>query len=73
MRRPTPRAVLGRLATYSGKEQTYEKALAMDYRLMPEDLTWESMPPVLPNADGQYLPPMPAKFKIVDVTKMGQS
>jgi predicted dehydrogenase len=66
-------AVLGRLATYSGKEQDYEKAIAMDYRLMPENPTWDSQPPVLPDADGMYLPPMPAKFKVVDVTKIGQS
>jgi predicted dehydrogenase len=66
-------AVLGRMATYSGKEQDFEKALAMDYRLMPENPTWDSQPPVLPNAEGQYPPPMPAKFKFVDVTKLGQS
>ncbi len=66
-------AVLGRLATYSGKEQDYEKALALDYRLMPENPTWDSQPPVLPDADGMYLPPMPAKFKVVDVTKIGLS
>ncbi len=66
-------SVLGRLATYSGKEQDYEKALALDYRLMPENLTWESVAPVQPNAEGLYLPPMPAKFKVVDVTKISQS
>jgi len=66
-------AVLGRLATYSGKEQDYEKALALDYRLMPENPVWDSQPPVLPDADGKYLPPMPAKFRTVDVAKMGQS
>ena len=66
-------ATLGRLATYSGKQHSFEKALAMDYRLMPEDPTWDSTPPVLPNAEGQYPPPMPATYKIVDVTKTKQS
>lgn len=66
-------AVLGRLATYSGKEQDYAKALAADYRLMPENPTWESAPPVLPNAEGLYPAPMPASFKMVDVTKISQS
>jgi hypothetical protein len=28
---------------------------------------------VLPNAEGQYPPPMPATYKIVDVTKTAQS
>lgn len=66
-------AVLGRLATYSGKQWDYDKALAMDYRLMPDNPTWESVPPVMPNAEGQYPLPMPASFKVVDVTKIGQS
>jgi len=66
-------AVLGRLATYSGKQQDYAKALAMDYRLMPETVTWESTPPVLPNAEGLYSVPMPATYKVVDVTKIKQS
>ena len=66
-------AVLGRLATYSGKQQDYGKALAMDYRLMPENPVWDSTPPVLPDKDGNYPAPMPASFKVVDVTKLGQS
>jgi predicted dehydrogenase len=66
-------AVLGRLATYSGKQQDYAKALALDYRLMPENLTWESNPPVMPGKDGSYPLPMPASFKVTDVTKLGQS
>jgi myo-inositol 2-dehydrogenase / D-chiro-inositol 1-dehydrogenase len=66
-------AVLGRLATYSGKQQDYAKALALDYRLMPENLTWESTPPVMPDKDGNYPLPMPASFKVTDVTKLGKS
>jgi myo-inositol 2-dehydrogenase/D-chiro-inositol 1-dehydrogenase len=69
----TMAAVLGRLATYSGKQWSYDKALTMDYRLMPEDLTWESTPPVLPTAEGDYPPPMPATYRVVDVTKIGRS
>jgi hypothetical protein len=45
----------------------------MDYRLMPENLSWESTPPVLPNAEGLYPLPMPATFKVVDVTTIKQS
>jgi len=66
-------SVLGRLATYSGKQWDYGKALAMDYRLMPENPTWESTPPVLPGEDGKYALPMPATYKVVDVTKIGRS
>jgi predicted dehydrogenase len=57
-------AVLGRMATYSGKVQNFEKALALPYRTMPENLTWESTPPVVPDAEGNYPLPMPASFKI---------
>jgi myo-inositol 2-dehydrogenase/D-chiro-inositol 1-dehydrogenase len=66
-------AVLGRLATYSGAQQDYAKALAMDYRLMPENLSWEAAPPVLPDKDGRYALPMPASFKVMDVTTLGKS
>ena len=57
-------AVLGRMATYSGKEQGWEAALALPYRTMPENLTWDTKPPVEPDANGIYPLPMPATFKI---------
>jgi myo-inositol 2-dehydrogenase/D-chiro-inositol 1-dehydrogenase len=57
-------SVLGRMATYSGKEQRYDAALALDYRTMPEGLTWESTPPVMPDKDGNYPLPMPATYKM---------
>ena len=62
-------AVLGRLATYSGKTWNYQKALDLDYRTMPEDLTWETAPPVMPDKDGTYPLPMPATFKVTSVTQ----
>ena len=57
-------AVLGRTATYSGKPQDYKKLLAEDFNLMPDNLTWESTPPVVPDKDGNYPIPMPATYKI---------
>jgi myo-inositol 2-dehydrogenase / D-chiro-inositol 1-dehydrogenase len=62
-------AVLGRLATYSGKSWEYQKALDLDYRTMPENPTWETTPPVVPDKDGNYPPPMPQTFKVTSVTK----
>jgi len=62
-------AVLGRLATYSGKQWSYKDALALDYRTMPEDVSWDATPPVVPDADGNYPLPMPATFKITSVVK----
>lgn len=62
-------AVLGRLATYSGKRRKYADALELDYQAMPENLAWNASPPVLPDADNEYPPPMPATFKVTSVAK----
>jgi len=60
-------AVLGRLATYSGRTWKYEDALKLDYRTMPEDPTWETAPPTMPDENGTYSLPMPATFKVRSV------
>jgi myo-inositol 2-dehydrogenase/D-chiro-inositol 1-dehydrogenase len=57
-------AVLGRLATYSGKPWKFDQAITMTYRTMPENLTWETPAPVQPDKDGGYAIPMPATFKL---------
>jgi predicted dehydrogenase len=62
-------SVLGRLATYSGRTWDYAEALALDYRTMPERLDWDAEPPVLPDKDGGYPPPLPATFKVTSTTK----
>ena len=66
-------SVLGRLATYSGKNWDYQQAMELDYRTMPEELTWETTPPVVPNKDGNYPLPMPQNFKLTSVTKAAVS
>jgi predicted dehydrogenase len=60
-------AVLGRYATYSGKQMNYAKALSFADRMMPETLTWDSPAPVMPEKDGSYPIPMPATFKMPSV------
>ena len=57
-------SVLARTATYTGKEQRYDTVLKSNFRTMPENLTWESTPPVVPDKDGNYPIPMPATYKI---------
>jgi predicted dehydrogenase len=57
-------AVLGRYATYTGKQWSYRQALELPHRLMPENLTWDTPPPVLPDKDGIYKIAMPADYKI---------
>jgi len=58
-------AVLGRNATYTGKQWGYQQALDLNNRTMPENLTWETPAPVVPDKDGNYSIPMPATYKIV--------
>ncbi len=62
-------AVLGRYSTYSGKQQAYDKVLALDDSMMPENLAWDGAAPVQPGPDGQYPLPMPATFKMPTETK----
>ena len=58
-------SVMARMATYSGVEVTWDKALHSQRRLGPETCDWQSEPPVLPGPDGTYehAVPMPGVFK----------
>lgn len=47
-------AILGRMATYSGKEVSWEDAMNSKLDLLPEKLDFAAMPKVLPGADGIY-------------------
>ena len=62
-------AVLGRYATYSGKQVAYDKVLGLDDRTMPEGIAWDGPAPVQPGADGLYPLPMPATFKMTSERK----
>lgn len=57
-------AVLGRTATYTGKQTGYDDLMKTGFRTMPDSLTWETIPPVVPDKDGNYPLPMPATYKI---------
>jgi len=51
----TMTGILGRMATYSGQEVTWDDAMASDQRLVPDDLVDFSSPaPVQPDGDGRY-------------------
>ena len=58
-------AILGRMATYSGKKITFEEALNSKYQLMPETVTWNSTPPSSPDENGYYPIPTPGKTKFI--------
>jgi len=55
----TMTAILGRMATYSGKVVTMDEALNSELKLVPDTFAWDANPPVLPNSDGFYPIPVP--------------
>lgn len=58
-------AILGRMATYTGKKITLEEALNSELHLMPETVTWDSTPPSVPDSEGNYPIPTPGKTKMI--------
>jgi len=57
----TMTAILGRMATYSGKVVKWDEAMMSNLALVPDNLTWDSPAPVQPNEDGWYAIPTPGK------------
>ncbi len=47
-------AVMGRMATYTGQVITWEQALNSKANLVPDNITWNTEPPVKPDEDGWY-------------------
>lgn len=47
-------AILGRLATYSGKMIEWEAALNSKQTFFPDRVAWDAMPKVLPDKNGYY-------------------
>jgi len=56
-------AVLGRLATYSGKIVKWDEAVAKGTTEFPEKLAWDGTAPVQKQEDGTYPIPKPGEFK----------
>jgi myo-inositol 2-dehydrogenase / D-chiro-inositol 1-dehydrogenase len=52
-------AIMGRMATYSGKEIAWDDALNSNINTMPEKLAWDAPPPTLPDDKGRYKVPIP--------------
>ena len=57
----TMTAIMGRMATYSGKLIEWESAMNADEKLVPDNLSWGSTAPVLPDDQGKYKVPVPGK------------
>ena len=58
-------AIVGRLATYSGKVIEFEEALNSNISLMPDSYTMDAMPKVLPGPDGLYPYAIPGKTVVI--------
>jgi hypothetical protein len=58
-------AVLGRLATYSGKVVEWKDALASEMSLRPNSYDWQSNPPSMPDQEGWYAIAIPGSTKVV--------
>jgi myo-inositol 2-dehydrogenase / D-chiro-inositol 1-dehydrogenase len=55
-------AVLGRMATYSGKIVKWDELVESGIDTFPTELTWDANPPVMPDENGFYPIPVPGKF-----------
>jgi hypothetical protein len=60
-------AIMGRMACESGQMITWEQALASNLELAPglEHYTWDSKPPVVPDANGRYPLAIPGQTKVL--------
>jgi predicted dehydrogenase len=61
----TMTAILGRMATYSGKVIRWDEALQKGIDLSPAEYDFAATPPVVPNSDGYYPVPMPGKTEVM--------
>ena len=60
-------AIMGRMACESGSLITWDEALASNIELAPglSSFTWDSNPPVMPDASGQYPVAMPGLTQVL--------
>lgn len=58
-------AILGRMATYSGRELSWDEALASNIELGPAELSWTADAPINPDAHGLYPIPTPGRGRAV--------
>ena len=65
MAQSTMWAILGRMATYTGKTITWEQAMASQENLSPERYAWDAPAPILPDENGDYPIAMPGVTKFV--------
>lgn len=57
----TMTAIMGRMATYTGEVIEWDDAMKSDEVLVPDNIDWDSTPPVQPDENGNYPVPMPGQ------------
>ena len=58
-------AIMGRMATYTGKKITWDQIMNSKENLVPDNLSWNSEAPALPDSNGNYKIPVPGKTKFI--------
>lgn len=61
----TMTAILGRMASYSGKIIEWDDAMNSEIDLSPTRYAWDANPPVMPDANGRYDIAVPGQTKAV--------
>jgi predicted dehydrogenase len=61
----TMTAILGRMATYSGKAIRWDEALHSGFDLSPAEYDFAATPPVVPDANGFYPVPVPGQTEVM--------
>ncbi|HEY3913585.1 MAG TPA: Gfo/Idh/MocA family oxidoreductase [Verrucomicrobiae bacterium] len=61
----TMTAIMGRMATYSGKEIAWDDAINSQIDTMPKVLGWDADTPTKPDATGHYPIPVPGKTVVI--------
>ena len=55
-------AIMGRMATYTGQVIEWDDAMNSDEVLVPDEIDWDSTPPVQPDDDDNYPVPRPGQM-----------
>src|SRR5699024_741417 len=58
-------ALMGRMATYSGKGISWDEALNSNLSLLPTQFGWDATPPVLPDENGYYAAAVPGVTEVL--------
>jgi predicted dehydrogenase len=58
-------AILGRMATYSGKVIEWEAAINSELSVMPKDYAWDAETPTKPDDEGWYAHAVPGKTVVI--------